>query len=305
MTTRVPLTAVVMTYNEELNIGRCLESVEGWADEVFVVDSFSTDATLGIARRYTCEIVQHVYEGHPQQWTWALASLPFKHSWILALDADFVVTPELREAIRDVIARDAAGCDGYYVRHREIFRHRFIRHGSIYPRYWLRLFRREKVFLDPENLVDVHFYISGPVGRLEYDVIEENAKEHDFAFWIEKQMRFAKRQAVEELRRRSGEARAPMPPRLFGTPDQRTLWLKQRWYRMPLYSRSVFYFLYRYVVRLGFLDGKAGFLYHFSQGFFNLLLIDVFIDELRAKKETGRRKRTEEDGESSAGGSRE
>ena len=275
-----PLSVVIMTFNEELNVERCLTSVHGWADEIFVVDSFSTDGTLDIVHRYTEKVYQHAYESHPQQWQWALDNLPFQYEWILALDADFIVTPELRRAVSEVVLRNDPAIDGYYVRHRQVFRGRFIRHGTIYPRYWLRLFRHDKVFVDEHDLVDLHFYVDGQVSRLEYDLIEDNQKERELAFWVQKQVRFAQRQAVAELRRRQGIQADPMRPTPFGTPDQRTLWLKGVWSRLPLYLRPFLYFFYRYVVRLGFLDGKEGFLYHFSQAFLYRLMVDVRIEEL-------------------------
>ena len=277
----VPVSVVVMTYNEDLNIERCLASVHGWAGETFIVDSFSTDGTLEIARRYTHKIYQRRYDGHPQQWRWALDNLRFRYDWVFAVDADFQVTQELWHAIRDALSADQPAISGYFVRHRQIFRGRFLRWGTMYPRYWLRLFRREHVLIDADDLVDIHFYVGGRVGRLEHDVIEENRKESELAFWVEKQIRFAQRQAVEELRRREVLSNIPAEACLLGAPDQRTLWLKARWYRLPLYVRPFLLFFYRYVVRLGFLDGKQAFLYHFSQALLYRLLVDVRIEELQ------------------------
>jgi glycosyltransferase involved in cell wall biosynthesis len=277
----VPISVVVMTYNEETNIERCLDSIQGWTGEVFIVDSFSTDRTLEAARRYTTKIFQHEYEGHPQQWRWALETLPFAYDWIFAVDADFQVTPALWMAIRDALAEKTSGVAGYYVRHRQVFRGRFLRYGTMYPRYWLRVFRREAIGIDPHDLVDVHFYVDGRVGRLEHDVIEDNRKEQEMAFWVQKQIRFAQRHALEELRRRNGKADTAVRPTIFGTPDQRTLWLKDQWYKLPLYVRPFLLFFYRYVLRLGFLDGKEGFLYHFSQALLYRLMVDVRIEELR------------------------
>lgn len=279
----IPVSVVVMTYNEELNIERCLGSVHGWTDELFIVDSLSTDRTLEIARRYTDKIYQRCYEGHPQQWSWALENLPFRYDWVFAVDADFQVTAGLWRAIGEALAGDLSRMNGYFVRHQQIFRGRFLRWGTMYPRYWLRLFRRQSVRIDPEDLVDVHFYVDGRVGRLERDVIEDNRKEANLAFWVEKQARFAQRQAVEELRRRHRPSATATRVRFFGPPDQRTLWLKERWYRLPLYIRPFLLLFYRYVVRLGFLDGKEGFLYHFTQAFLYRLLVDVRIQELQER----------------------
>jgi glycosyltransferase involved in cell wall biosynthesis len=277
----IPVSIVVMTFNEEVNIERCLESVAGWADEIIVVDSFSTDRTEEIARSYAVNFVQHAYDSHPAQWKWVLDNLTLQNDWIFALDADFRVTEELKAAMSQVIPTLAPTVQGIYVRHKQVFRGRPLKHGTVYPRYWLRVFHRKAVFIDEGDLVDVHFYVKGDTLKIEHDVIEDNWKERDLDFWVSKQLRFAQRAAIEEVARRRSAEPAPVQSSLFGTPDQRTLWLKSRWYSLPLYWRSVAYFLYRYVIRLGFLDGKAGFLYHFTQALVYRVMVDARIEELR------------------------
>jgi glycosyltransferase involved in cell wall biosynthesis len=280
--TKVPVSVVVMTYNEERNLSRCLDSVCAHAGEILIVDSFSTDATLEIARRYTDRIYQHAYESHPQQWRWALPTLPFAHEWVFAIDADVAVTPALWRAIEGAVRGEDATIDGYFVRHRQVFRGRWLRHGTMYPRYRLLVFRRHKVRIDPDDMVDGQFWVGGRTGRLSEDVIEDNAKDRDIAFWIQKQLRFADRHAAEELRLsragRDGGERAT----LFGNPAQQILWLKRVWRSLPLYVRPWLLFGYRYVFRLGFLDGRAGFLYHFTQALVYRTLVDVRLDELRS-----------------------
>jgi glycosyltransferase involved in cell wall biosynthesis len=285
MDRRSPIAAVVLTFNEEVNLARCLSSVAGWADEIVVVDSFSTDATCEIARRRGATVHQHAYEGHPQQWKWALGEVPLKSEWVFALDADFVVTPELKEAIDAAIAGEdrEPKLDGFFVRHRQVFRGRPLWHGTMYPRYWLRLFRRGRVRVDESDLVDLHFYVDGRTGTLEHDVVEDNWKEMDFSFWMRKQIAFAQRQAVEEIARRQGGKDGPKGS-FFGTPDRRILWWKERWLQLPLFVRPVLYFLYRYFLSLGFLDGKEGFLYHFSQALVYRIMVDARIEELRRER---------------------
>ena len=279
---KLPVTAIVLTYNEERNLPKCLESLAGRAGEIVVVDSFSTDATMSIAKAHAGSVVQHEYHGHPQQWQWTLANVPIAHEWIFAVDADFVVTPALWDDLaKRLQATDAAG---FYVRHREIFRGRRISFGGVYPNHWLRIFRKDKVRVDLDERVDVHFYVEGKVERIEFDVEEQNYKDDDIFFWIQKQNTFAKRHALEELERKDRAAAVPVAPSFFGTPDQRKVRLKQLWYRMPLYLRPFLYFFYRYVLRLGFLDGKQGFVYHFTQGFLYRLLVDINIDDLRRSR---------------------
>ena len=277
--TPVPVTAIVLTYNEERNLPKCLASIAGRAGELFVVDSFSTDATVRIARDHGATVFQHEYAGHPQQWQWTLSNVAASHEWIFAIDADFVVTDALWD---DLAKRIASGhADGFYVRHREIFRGRRISFGGVYPNHWLRIFRKDKVKIDLDERVDIHFYVDGRVERIEFDVEEQNYKDDNIFFWIQKQNTFARKHAMEEMDRKERNAGSPVPPRFFGSPDQRKLRLKQVWYRLPLYLRPFIYFFYRYVLRLGFLDGKEGFVYHFTQGFLDRLLVDINIDEIR------------------------
>jgi hypothetical protein len=128
--------------------------------------------------------------------------------------------------------------------------------------------------------MDHHFYVPGKVRKLRFDIVEDNQKEIDISTWIEKHNRYARLHAKEEFLRRREMHAWPIQPQLFGSPDQVVVWLKVRWYHIPLYFRPFLYFLYRYIVRLGFLDGKQGFIFHFFQGCWYRLLIDIHLDEL-------------------------
>jgi glycosyltransferase involved in cell wall biosynthesis len=281
MTRPAPITAIVLTYNEEPNIDACLASMADWVSDVFVVDSRSTDATPAIAERYGARVVEHAFETHARQWAWALAHLPIRHPWVLGLDADQRVTPELKREMLDLFADGGArldGIDGLFVNRRQIFRGRWIRHGGYYPKYLLKVFRADRVRVDERDLLDHHFYVPGPTHKLKHDLVEDNVREADIGFWLGKHIRYAALQAHVEAFR---DGWGPLTPALNGNPDQRTARLKQAWERLPLYVRPVLYFAYRYFVRLGFLDGKQGFLFHFLHGFWYRVLVDVYLDELR------------------------
>jgi glycosyltransferase involved in cell wall biosynthesis len=283
MTARLPLAVIVLTFNEEANLDACLASVAPWAGELVVVDSGSTDRTLEIAGRYGATVVQHPFKTHASQWGWALANVPLRHAWVFGLDADQRVPPELHDELTQLFAgaqERLAGLDGLYVRRRQIFRGSWIRHGGYYPKYLLKLFRLPSVRLDEQDLMDHHFYVAGPTALLRHDILEDNQKEHDIAFWIAKHNRYAPLHAREELRRRREAAAWPLRAALFGSPDQRVIWLKSRWYRLPLYLRPFLYFFVRYVLQLGFLDGKQGFIFHFLQAFWYRLLVDIHLDDL-------------------------
>jgi glycosyltransferase involved in cell wall biosynthesis len=279
----IPLTVLFTTRNEEANIERSLRSVHGFADQIFVLDSDSEDGTVEIARRYADEVRNLAYEhGRIIPWIfqWGLDNLPLRNDWVLILEADQAVTPELREEIAALLARpDAVREDGFYIRRRQIFRGKPLRFGGYGSKVLLKLFRRSRSGLDPVEQ-DTRVYVRGPVGRLRAPLEEWNVKEDSIQFYLQKHLRYAEAFAREELERRRRGLPWKATPRLFGTPDERVLWLKDRYYRMPLFVRPVLYFLYRYFFLLGILDGKTGFVFHFLQAFWFRLVVDIRLEEL-------------------------
>jgi glycosyltransferase involved in cell wall biosynthesis len=272
------VSVVVLTRNEERNLRACLESVAGWAQEIFVVDSGSTDATLMVARQFDVKIATHAFDTHARQWSWALAELPLTTEWVLALDADQRLTPELREALSLELAAPRA--NGYFLCRRQVFRGRWIRHGGYYPKYLLKLFRRQSVTIDHVDLVDHHFRVSGPVAKLRGDLIEDNRNEAQIVEWTAKHNRYAVLQARQEFAAADGPTISVRA--VLGSPDDRMRWLKHLWAGLPLYVRPVLYVFYRYILRFGWLDGKEGFIFHVLQAFWYRLLVDINLDELRA-----------------------
>ncbi|HEY4594093.1 MAG TPA: glycosyltransferase family 2 protein, partial [Thermoanaerobaculia bacterium] len=256
----IPLSVLVTTRNEEANVERCLRSVHGFADQVFVLDSESTDGTAEIARKYA-EVQTLAYDHSriiPWIFQWGLDNLPLRNDWVLILEADQAVTPELREEIAALLARpEAVREDGFYIRRRQIFRGKPLRFGGYGSKVLLKLFRRSRSGLDPVEQ-DTRVYVRGPVGRLRAPLEEWNVKEDSIQFYLQKHLRYAEAFAREEFERRRGGTPWKTAPRLFGTPDERILWMKSRYYRMPLYLRPFLYFLYRYFFLLGILDGKTG-----------------------------------------------
>ncbi len=281
---KIPLTFLMLTFNEELNLGRNLPGLAAVADEVVIVDSFSTDRTLEIARAHGARIFQNKFEGHAKQWLWGMRQLDLKHDWVFMHDPDHIMTPELVEELRELFRDDGrnvpTGVDGYYVNRRNVFQGKWIRHGGYYPKYMLKVVRRQAVTFD-EAEFDYRAYVPGLTLKLRHDMYEENLKECDISWWIEKHNGFATRQATEEIYRTRQPDRWGTSPNFFGNADQRVLWLKTRWYQMPLYVRPFLYYFYRYFILLGFLDGKKGFIFHFLQAFWYRLLVDIKLEQMR------------------------
>lgn len=249
------LSVLITTFNEEINLPECLASVVGWADEVFVVDSFSADRTLEIAREAGAVVQQHEYVSPAAQKNWALATLPFRNDWILILDADERVVPALRDEISGILDEDGRGCDGYYINRRYIFYGKWIRHCGWYPSWNLRLFRHRAGRYE-DRTVHEHVVLDGRVGYCLHDMLHEDRR--GLEAWIAKQNQFAAAEALEFQLGRGRIGTTGFTGSLFDGPVARKRWLKERiWTRVPL--RPFMKFLYLYVVRLGFLDGRLGF----------------------------------------------
>lgn len=278
---RTALTVLLTTRNEEANLARSLGSVVRWADQVIVLDSESTDGTVEIAERMGATVERLAYEhGRIIPWIfqWALDNLPIRNEWILLLEADQAVSPLLRAEIEKLVVMAGEIRNGFYLRRRQIFRGRPLRFGGYGGKRMLKLFRRGHGELDPVEQ-DTRVYVKGPVGSLDGALEEWNVKEDEILFYLGKHLRYIEAFAQEELRRRQGavfKGRA----RLFGTPDERILWQKGIWLRLPLFARPFAYFVWRYFFLFGFLDGSTGFLFHFLQAFWFRLCVDVRLAEL-------------------------
>ena len=255
-----PLSVLIPTKNEAKNLGRCLEPLRDWADEVVVVDSQSSDGTLEIARSFGARVVQFLYEGGwPKKRQWALDNCDLRNEWVLLLDADEILLPGIKEEISKTLA--SPGHDGYRLRLQIHFLGRLLRFGD--TRLWkLSLFRKGKgrferrldrqdaSMLDME--IHEHVVLDGTAGRLEHPIRHENSQ--SLSHYIDKHNAYSTWEAHVLTRGRSGD----VPPTFRGTQAQRRRWLKIKFIRMP--GASMAAFLYFYVLRGGILDGVPGFL---------------------------------------------
>ncbi len=245
------------------------------------MDSGSTDATISIAEKYGAITAYNKFVNHPKQWDFALNHFSISSPWIIGLDADQIVTPELFELLNGFKNETVPETvSGIYFNRKNYFKGRWIKHGGYFPKYLLKMFRTGVGHSDLNQNMDHRFVVQGEttIWKKGY-LIEENLKENDIANWIDKHNRYSTLQAREEIERKLGKRQQPLRAKLSGNPDQRVAWFKQWWFNAPLFVRPMLYFLYRYFFKLGFLDGKEGFIFHFLQAFWYRLIIDIKIDE--------------------------
>lgn len=271
----VPVTAIVLAHNEERNLPACLESMTAWVEELFVVDSGSTDSTVAIARAWGARVVEHPFEHYGAQRNWALASLPITTPWVLNLDADERVTPELRAAIQEATTRSDDSIAGYLVARRTVFMGRWIRHGGHYPVWHLRLFRSGRGRCE-DRQYDQHFFVDGRVEKLRGDLIDVFTS--DVTTFIRRHLRWAQLEAQEQSTGGEGRIAGRL---LGGSPIERRRWFREVYGRLPLFVRPALYFVYRYIIRLGFLDGAEGLVFHLLQAFWYRFLVDAIMYERR------------------------
>jgi glycosyltransferase involved in cell wall biosynthesis len=280
---KLPMTAIILTFNEEIHVGRCISRIAPHVERVIVVDSFSTDRTIEIAKSLGADVMQHPFKHQAEQFQWALDTCRVTSAWVLRLDADEYLEPMLIEAIRQSLPGLEPEISGLDFKLKVVFKGQWIRHGGYYKTILTRAWRTGVGHYE-QRWMDEKIVLRS--GRSELvqggDLVDESLK--DIGWWTDKHNRYATRQMVDFINREH-----PLFP--IDTTVDRQAHAQARWKRFlrnrvfasaPLYLRSVGYFLLRYVVKLGFLDGRQGFVFHTLQGFWYFMLIDAKIDEARA-----------------------
>ncbi|MFZ5448842.1 MAG: glycosyltransferase family 2 protein [Thermodesulfobacteriota bacterium] len=284
MTEQCPVSVIILTYNEEVNIAHCLKSALLLSNEVFVVDSYSTDQTLEIARRFTDKIYQNPWIHWAVQRNWALDNLPLPHEWVLFLDADERLSKELCQEIKDALKHSDQGVEGYYIKRNFYFLGKWLKYGGYRKDFILRLVKKDKARSVGSGARE-YVTLKGGLGRLKYPMIHDDHK--DLGFWIDKHNRLAKLEAEELLRMtdKQGQSGVTINSDTKKIEHSFRIWLREKiWIRMPIFIRPFFYFIYRYFFQLGILDGKVGFVYCFLHALWYNLLVDAKYYEITQTK---------------------
>ncbi|MDB5296347.1 MAG: glycosyl transferase family 2 [Phycisphaerales bacterium] len=253
-TGRVPIAFFIITKDEERNLPFSLASVAGWAREVFVLDSGSTDRTREVAEAFGARFHHRPWDGYVRQKNWGIQHLPITAPWVFILDADESVTPELRVELTRLATEDAVPENGFYVNRYFIFLGRRIRHCGFFPSWNIRLFRHGKALYEQRD-VHEHMLVDGPVGYLRQPM--EHYDRRGLEDYIRKHNRYSTLEAREMFRYMTGH-RDAADRRKHGGANGRRRWIKHHvWPRLP--ARWLVRFVYMYVLRAGFLDGAVGF----------------------------------------------
>lgn len=275
---KVPVSVIILTYNEEKNLPHALDSISGWAENIFIVDSGSTDETVEIAKNYGAKIKQRKFDNFATQFNWGLDNFDIKTDWVMKLDADEWLTEELKEEIAEKLKNIPDDISGLLIKRRVHFMGKWIKHGGYYPSWILRLFRRGKGRMEKRKMDEHTEILEGRVETLKNDLVDENHK--DLSCWIDKHNKYATREAIAFLEEKENEAKI----NLGGGQVARKRWFKKNiYYHLPPFFRAFLYWQYRYFIRLGFLDGIPGLIFHFLQGFWYRFLVDSKIYEYKKR----------------------
>ncbi|HVP65327.1 MAG TPA: glycosyltransferase family 2 protein [candidate division Zixibacteria bacterium] len=274
------ISVVILTFNSELTIAQTLASARQVSDDIHILDSYSTDRTLEIAREFGCNIVQHPFEHYGAQRNWAIGNLKLRYEWHLHLDADEFLSDELIEKLNALKRSFPSDVNGYFIPRLTRFLGRDLRHGGHYPIWHMRLFRSGKGGCENRRY-DQHFILTGRGERIHAPMVDDNRM--SLREWTERHNRWADAEVQEIL---SPTVEGLIQPKLGGTPMQTKRALRGLYARGPLFMRAFLLFFYRYFLRLGFLDGAPGLIYNVLQTFWYRFLIDAKLYERSREKET-------------------
>lgn len=273
------ITVIILTFNEELHIRRCIDNVKEFAKEIYVIDSLSTDNTATIAESMGAKVIPHKWPGNQAaQFNWALDNIDIKTEWILRLDADEYLLPELITELKEKTPNLEKSITGVTFKRRHIFLGRWMKRGT-YPVMILRMFRKGKAVCE-QRLMDEHIeLLEGENITFENDFVDHNL--NDLSWWAQKHVGYAVREAAELLDIEFNITGNDTGERNLSEKTLKKRKLKLKYAKKPLFWRSFAYFCYRYFFKLGFLEGKEGFLWSFLQGWWYRTLVDAKVYEIK------------------------
>ncbi|HHR6031107.1 TPA: glycosyltransferase family 2 protein [Providencia alcalifaciens] len=277
------LSIIILTLNEELHIKRCLDSIIPITKNIFIIDSNSTDNTVKIAESMGATVLKHDWPGnHALQFQWGLDNCNINTDWVMKLDADEYISIELANEIKEKLNHLPLDVSGINLKRRVYFQNRWIKHGGCYPIKLLRIWRHNHGYVE-NRWMDEHVnLIKGNTIEFDYDFSDNNL--NDLTWWTQKHNGYATREAIDVLiSLYDSDESNSLKPSWVGTQAQVKRKLKNTYITLPLFIRPFIYFIYRYFIKLGFLDGKPGLVWCILQGFWYRFLVDAKIYEIKNK----------------------
>lgn len=275
------ISVIILTFNEEIHIKRCLDRISPFVKSVFIIDSFSTDKTLEIAREYgNVTILQNKWTNYATQFNWGLENADIKTKWILRLDADEYLTPELIEELKEKLPSLEQDITGIVFPLRRVFLGRTIRRGMNQVKL-LRLFKNGKARSEVRQMDEHIQVIEGRTVEFKNEFADDNL--NNLSWWTQKHIGYAIREAADLLDIEfdfTNTSTSDDSKQISEQAHQKRM-MKHKYAKQPLFWRSFAYFCYRYFFKLGFLEGKEGFLWHFLQGWWYRTLVDAKVYEIK------------------------
>jgi len=288
------LTAIILTYNESKHIARCIKSLQSCCSRICILDSYSTDDTCKIAKSLGAEVFQNKWENnHAKQWNWGFQNCKIKTPWVIRMDADEYLLSELAEEIKMKLPGIHEDVSGIELTRRVIFKGKWLKRGGFYPIQLLRIFRPERGHCE-QRLMDEHIVLDhGQVIKFDHDLVDENL--NDMHWWTIKHINYARRESTDLLNQTYSFTDSATEGSTENTINieqaSRKRFLKEKVYaKLPMGIRPLLYFKFRFFIQLGILDGPKGWLFHFLQGFWYRLMVDVCMWEFeKATKDLNRK----------------
>lgn len=270
--TKLDITALILTYNEEKHIARCIDSVKEIVSDIVIVDSFSTDSTVELAADGGARVFQNAWRNYASQFQWGLDNANIDSKWVMRIDADEILETK-KEHLAEIVSLPD-DVKGIYVKRKYYFMGKWIKHGGMYPIYHLRIWQKSSGRIE-NRWMDEHIVLEkGETICLDVNIVDDN--KNSLSWWVNKHNSYATREMIDNLNlkykfmpiddaiARSGEKQVFL----------KRVVKEKMYFKLPLFVRPFLYFIYRYVFRLGFLDGVKGFIFHILQGFWYRMLVD-------------------------------
>lgn len=269
------ISVIILTYNEELHIERCIRNLLPIAQQIFVVDSISTDKTVQIAEALGAKVFQNPFVNQAVQFQWGLDNCPIQTSWVMRMDADEYLEQPLIDEIIQKFPALPNDINGIFLKYKLHFLGRFIKHGDRYPLLLLRMWKTGQAHIENRWMDEYIVLDSGKTVIFDGNFVDDNL--NTVEWFIAKHNRYASREMVEILNQKYQLfSRSESIRKTVNAHAKFKRFIKEKLYnKLPLFIRPILYFCYRYFLRLGFLDGKEGFAYHFMQGLWYRCLVDL------------------------------